>query len=148
MSNPKLQVGMLFKSKDSIKEAAKQRAKLRALELIEGAHKAQYEKIYKSLLKVRTQNEGTTTICYLDNKLFQRMYVCLQACKDGYRADCKRIIGLDGCFLKGYFEGYPLAAVGIDANNVIYPIAYATIESENKHHGSGSWSFSHKTWKL
>ncbi|MFQ6635484.1 hypothetical protein Gotur_010292 [Gossypium turneri] len=78
MSSPKLKVGMLFKSKDSLKEAAK-RAKLREFELIEGAHKAQYEKIYEYLLDVKTQNDRTTTICYLDNRLFQRMAVCLQA---------------------------------------------------------------------
>ncbi|KAG8479744.1 hypothetical protein CXB51_029261 [Gossypium anomalum] len=81
------------------------RAKLRALELIEGAHKAQYEKIYEYLL---------------------------EACKDGYRAGCRRIVGLDGCFLKGYYGGYLLAAVGIDANNGIYPLAYAAVESENQ----------------
>ncbi|MFQ6635481.1 hypothetical protein Gotur_012438 [Gossypium turneri] len=103
ISSPKLKVGMLFKSKDSLKEAAK-RAKLRAFELIEGAHKAQYGKIYKYLLDVKTQNERATTIYYLDNRLFQRMSVCLQS----------------------YFGGYLLEAVGIDANNDIYPIAYAT----------------------
>ncbi|KAH1033541.1 hypothetical protein J1N35_045715 [Gossypium stocksii] len=81
------------------------RAKLRALELIERARKAQYEKIYEYLL---------------------------EACKDGYRAGCRRIVGLDGCFLKGYYGGYLLAAVGIDANNGIYPLAYAAIESENQ----------------
>ncbi|KAK5832602.1 hypothetical protein PVK06_016404 [Gossypium arboreum] len=56
------------------------------------------------------------------------MYVCLQACKDGCRAGCRRIVGLDGCFLKGYYGGYLLAAVGIDANNGIYPLAYAAVE--------------------
>ncbi|KAK5812330.1 hypothetical protein PVK06_027759 [Gossypium arboreum] len=60
------------------------------------------------------------------------MYVCLQACKDGYRAGCTRIVGLDGCFLKGYYGGYLLAVVGIDANNGIYPLAYTAIESENQ----------------
>ncbi|MFQ6622979.1 hypothetical protein Gotur_002002 [Gossypium turneri] len=123
---------MLFKFKDSLKEVAKQRAKLKALELIEGAHKAQYDKIYEYLLEVRTQNEGTTIICYLDNRLFQMMYVCLQACKDGYRAGCRRIVGLDGCFLKGYYGGYLLESVGINANNGIYHLAYAVVESENQ----------------
>ncbi|MFQ6663694.1 hypothetical protein Gotur_031118 [Gossypium turneri] len=108
------------------------RDKLREIKLIEGAHKAQYEKINEYLLKVKTQNEGTTTICYLDNRLYQRMYVCLQACKDGYKAGCRRIVGLDGCFLKGYYGGYLLAAVGIDANNGIYPLVYANVESENQ----------------
>ncbi|KAH1047652.1 hypothetical protein J1N35_038436 [Gossypium stocksii] len=108
------------------------RAKLKALELIEGAYKAQYEKIYEYLLKAKTQNEGTITICYMDNRLVQRMYVCLQACKDGYRVGCKRIVGLDGCFLKGYHGGYLLVAIRIDANNGIYPLAYAAVESENQ----------------
>ncbi|MFQ6629106.1 hypothetical protein Gotur_008331 [Gossypium turneri] len=78
------------------------------------------------------QNEGSATICYLDNKLFQRIYVCLEACKDGYRAGCRRIVGLDGCFLKGYYGVYLLATIGIDANNGIYPIAYVAVESENQ----------------
>ncbi|XP_039039515.1 uncharacterized protein LOC120177430 [Hibiscus syriacus] len=61
------------------------------------------------------------------------MYVCLQACKEGFKAGCRRIISLDGCFLKGYYTGYLLAAVSIDANGGIYPIAYAVVESENQY---------------
>ncbi|XP_016670021.1 uncharacterized protein [Gossypium hirsutum] len=49
----------------------------------------------------------------------------LKACKDGYRAGCRRIVGLDRCFLKGYYGCYLVAVVGIDANNGIYPLAYA-----------------------
>ncbi|KAH1047031.1 hypothetical protein J1N35_037815 [Gossypium stocksii] len=55
-----------------------------------------------------------------------------QVCKDGYRVGCRRIIGLNRCFMKGYFGGYQLAVTGIDANNGIYLIAYAAIESENQ----------------
>ncbi|XP_038992977.1 uncharacterized protein LOC120116621 [Hibiscus syriacus] len=46
---------------------------------------------------------------------------------------CRRIISLDGCFLKGYYVGYLLTAVGTDANGGIYPIAYAVEESENRY---------------
>ncbi|MFQ6645094.1 hypothetical protein Gotur_019782 [Gossypium turneri] len=67
------------------------------------------------------------------------MYVCLQACKDGYRVGCRRIVSLDGCLLKGYYGGYLLAAIGIDANNDIYPLTYAAIESENQ--ASWFWFF-------
>ncbi|XP_016691021.1 uncharacterized protein [Gossypium hirsutum] len=56
----------------------------------------------------------------------------LKVCKDGYRDGCRRIVGLDGCFLKGYYSGYLLATVGIDATNDIYPIAYTAVESENQ----------------
>ncbi|KAK8651093.1 hypothetical protein V6N13_140707 [Hibiscus sabdariffa] len=107
------------------------RARDMALEMIEGNHKAQYGRIYDYLQELRITNPGTTTICYLDLRLFQRMYVCPQACKEGWKVGCRRIIGLDGCFLKGYFQGYLLLAVGVDANDCIYPIAYAAVESEN-----------------
>ncbi|KAE8681841.1 hypothetical protein F3Y22_tig00111303pilonHSYRG00061 [Hibiscus syriacus] len=104
------------------------RAREHALEMIQGKLKEQYGNIYEYLLELRNINVGTTTVCKLDNRLFQRMYVCLQAYKEGFQAGCKRIISLDGCFLKGYYAGYLLAAVGTDANGGIYPIAYAVVE--------------------
>ncbi|KAK8705881.1 hypothetical protein V6N13_049467 [Hibiscus sabdariffa] len=39
--------------------------------------------------------------------------------------------------LKGYYGGTFLAAVGVDANDSIYPIAYAVVEAENQ----SSWSW-------
>ncbi|KAK8697382.1 hypothetical protein V6N13_113533 [Hibiscus sabdariffa] len=107
-----------------------QRARDYALEKIMGSQKQQYVKIYDYLSELRQTNRGTTTICYLNECLFQRMYVCMQACKDGFKAGCRPIISLDGCHLKGYYGGHILAAVGIDADDCIYPIAYACVESE------------------
>ncbi|XP_052876217.1 uncharacterized protein LOC128282036 [Gossypium arboreum] len=57
------------------------RAKIRALELVQGNHKGQYANIYDYLLELRRSNPGTTTICKLDCRLFQRLYICLEACK-------------------------------------------------------------------
>ncbi|KAK5825440.1 hypothetical protein PVK06_020276 [Gossypium arboreum] len=34
---------------------------------------------------------------------------------------------------KGYYGGHLLAAVGVDANDCVYPVAFAVVESENKH---------------
>ena len=39
---------------------------------------------------------------------------------------------VDGCFLKGPMKGELLSAVGRDANNQIYPIAWAVVEYKNK----------------
>ncbi|XVF71656.1 hypothetical protein PTKIN_Ptkin12aG0057100 [Pterospermum kingtungense] len=55
----------------------------------------------------------------------------IYACKDGFKAGCRPILSLDGCFLKGYYGGQLLVAIGIDANDCIYPLAYAVVESEN-----------------
>ncbi|KAL4291571.1 hypothetical protein GQ457_14G019510 [Hibiscus cannabinus] len=98
-------------------------------------HILQYGRIYDYIAELRGRNPGTTIICKLDNGVFERIYICLQACKDGFKAGCRPIISIDGCFLKGHFQGYLLAAVGIDANDCIYPLAYVVVESEN----TSSW---------
>ncbi|KAK8576535.1 hypothetical protein V6N13_032456 [Hibiscus sabdariffa] len=106
------------------------RARDYALEQIMESQKQQYVKIYDYLSELKQTNRGTTTICYLNECFFQRMYVCMQACKNGFKAGCRPIISLDGCHLKGYYGGHILAVVGIDADDCIYPIVYACAESE------------------
>ncbi|XP_039128981.1 uncharacterized protein LOC120265150 [Dioscorea cayenensis subsp. rotundata] len=107
------------------------RAKLIALELVLGNAKEQYAKIYDYLEELRKTNVGTTTICHLDCRLFLRMYVCMQACKNGFKSGCRPIISLDACFLKGYYGGHLMVVVGTDANECLYPLAFAAVESEN-----------------
>ncbi|KAK8928698.1 hypothetical protein KSP39_PZI017706 [Platanthera zijinensis] len=67
---------------------------------------------------------------------FKRLYVCLAACKASFRV-CRPIVGLDGCFLKGYYGSQLLTAIGRDPNDQMLPIAYAIVEVENK----DSWSW-------
>jgi len=50
---------------------------------------------------------------------FQRLYMSLAACKDGFRQACRPVIGVDGYFLKGRYGGQLLAAVGRDPNDKI-----------------------------
>ena len=45
---------------------------------------------------------------------------------------CRPIIGLDWCHIKGHHTGQLLSAVGVDANNGMFPIAFAVVESEGK----------------
>ncbi|GKE82101.1 hypothetical protein Tco_1552101, partial [Tanacetum coccineum] len=44
---------------------------------------------------------------------------------DGWKAGCRKIIALDGCFLKSLNQGEILTAIGRDGNNHIYPVAWA-----------------------
>ncbi|GJR50451.1 zf-CCHC domain-containing protein [Tanacetum coccineum] len=48
--------------------------------------------------------------------------------KDGWLAGCRKVIGLDGCFLKHTCRGELLVAMGRDANNQMYPIAWAVVK--------------------
>lgn len=64
--------------------------------------------------------------------IFKRFYVGFSALSKGWREGCRPIIGIDGCFLKGSVKGEILAAVGRDANNQLFPIAWAVVEVESK----------------
>ena len=80
---------------------------------------------------------GSTVKIQTANDVFERMYVCLDACKRGFLAGCRPLIGIDGCHLKGTTGGQLLVAVGKDGNDNIFPIAYAIVEIENK----SSWTW-------
>ncbi|CAH9142846.1 unnamed protein product [Cuscuta epithymum] len=69
--------------------------------------------------------------------IFQRIYVCFGPVKKGFGEGCRKLIGVDGCFLKGQLKGEILTAVGRDANNQMYPIAWAVVEIEN----NSSWTW-------
>lgn len=58
--------------------------------------------------------------------------MCWGALKKGFLNGCRPIIFLDGCHLKTMYGGILLCAVGIDANNGNYPIAYAVVEKEKR----------------
>ena len=72
-----------------------------------------------------TQNEEGSTV-------FDRFYVCLGGLKEGFKRGCRRVVALDGCFLKRPNSGEILTAIGRDGNNHIFPIAWAVVSVENK----------------
>ncbi|XP_070665134.1 uncharacterized protein [Malus domestica] len=104
----------------------------RALKIIEGKHAEQYTKLWDYAEKVRNTNPGSIMKVKLDRGRFQRIYVCLGACKEGFKSGCRPLIGLDGCYLKSVHEGQLLCAVGIYPNDETWDIAYAVVEMENK----------------
>ncbi|KAL5566925.1 hypothetical protein UlMin_030089 [Ulmus minor] len=114
------------------------RARAAARTMIEGTIKAQYARLWDYCAEVRRSNPSSTvrmkcrTVRGDDNPHFQRLYICLGSLKAGWRAGCRPILGLDGCFIKGHHKGHLLAAVGVDGNNQMYPVAYVVVESETK----------------
>ncbi|XP_061364416.1 uncharacterized protein LOC133307878 [Gastrolobium bilobum] len=106
---------------------------------IEGCEKEQYERLREYLAELLRSNPGSSCKLQVSPQpipqalpIFDRMYICLDACKKGFKAGCRPLIGLDGCFLKGYYGGQLLSVVGEDANKQFYVIAYAVVDSETK----------------
>ena len=121
------------------------RAKARVMKKIMDTQTGEYSKLFDYALELQRSNPGTSVHVALDpeeeDHVFQRFYVCFDACRRGFLEGCRRIIGLDGCFLKGPLKGELLSAIGRDANNQIYPIAWAVVEYENK--DSWNWFLGH-----
>nr|GFB72889.1 pentatricopeptide repeat-containing protein [Tanacetum cinerariifolium] len=57
---------------------------------------------------------------------FDRFYVCFTGLADRWKAGCRKIIALDGCFLKSPNQGEILIEIERDGNNHIYPVAWAS----------------------
>ncbi|XP_021747874.1 uncharacterized protein LOC110713735 [Chenopodium quinoa] len=111
-------------------------ARQRAFKMIFGDVDLEYEQVWDYAVSILKYNPGSTTVVKVDGvqnpqPVFQRLYVCLQACKQGFMAGCRPILGVDGAHLKGAYPGILLTAVGKNGNNNIFPVAWAVVEVEN-----------------
>ncbi|XP_016164217.1 uncharacterized protein LOC107606698 [Arachis ipaensis] len=132
------------------------RTKQIALDEIQGTFREQYKRIYHYAHELLRENPGSSVRIQvqrspdLDNAaqassmtnycIFQRIYVCLKACKQSFQ-HCRSFIGLDDYFLKTPQGGQLLTAIGWDPNDQMLPIAYAVVEAETK--DSWTWFLNH-----
>ncbi|GJX74687.1 pentatricopeptide repeat-containing protein [Tanacetum coccineum] len=113
------------------------RAKEYALSEGECSLQDHYGMLWSYAKAILDSNEGLTvkvgvTVNPDEKTYFDRFYVCLLGLKEGWKLGCRKIITLDGCFLKKPNSGEILTAVGRDGNNQIYPMAWAIVNVENK----------------
>ncbi|GJU68674.1 mutator type transposase [Tanacetum coccineum] len=115
-------------------------AKQMAEEKLFGDWAKQYAQLRQYALELKEKNPETTIKIDVERcfdvesqtRQFRRIYICLGALKNGFKAGKRDLLGLDGCFLSGPYPGQILTAVGVDPNNGIYPLAYAVVEGETK----------------
>ncbi|XP_050112735.1 uncharacterized protein LOC126591187 [Malus sylvestris] len=112
------------------------KARSLAAEKSEGAYVEQYARLWDYCEELKRKNPGNTILVKTEMEggrpRFQRLYVCFAALKKGFLEGCRPVVGLDGCHIKGPHPGQLLAAIGIDANNGMYPVAYAIVEIEDR----------------
>lgn len=113
------------------------RARRYVKELLRGLLVGQFGLLGLYAVEVRRTNPGSTVILSLDDIVFKAIYVCFDTFKKGFLRSCRPVICIGRCFLKGNFGGQLLAAVGIDGNDSIFPIAHAIVETES----NASWSW-------
>ena len=121
------------------------RAKAKAQVQLRGDATVQYSILRDYVIELQRCNPGTTVKVDVygeedpdsPTRMFRRIYVCLGSLKKGFQAGGRDLLGLDGAFMRKPYVGQLLTAVGVDANNGIYPVAYGIVESENQY----SWTW-------
>ncbi|XP_050210068.1 uncharacterized protein LOC126660546 [Mercurialis annua] len=124
--------------KVSVSEIMCKRAKRMIKQELEGSFVKEFQYLEAYAAALKRSNPGTAAeiqVCRRSLKagkrVFKRMFICFDAYKQGWNHGCRPIIGLDGCFLKSNCKGQLLAAIGKDADEQMYPIAWGVIDTEN-----------------
>lgn len=109
------------------------RAKAHALELLRGTVMHHYEILRNYIAElIRVDREGIFQLLVDNDSVFKGLYIGFSALKKGFMIGCRSIIGLDGCHLKTHLGGQLLCAIAKDANNQMYPLAWAVVGIENE----------------
>ncbi|GKA20262.1 hypothetical protein Tco_0700251 [Tanacetum coccineum] len=79
---------------------------------------------------------------------FHRLYMCFKGVKDGWLSGCRKVIGIDGCFITHVCKGELLTAIGRDANNQIFSQAVKTWlpQAEHRHCARHLYANFKKKW--
>ncbi|KAL0696234.1 hypothetical protein Bca4012_063414 [Brassica carinata] len=97
------------------------------------------EDSYYNLYKVTETNPGSLTYQHVDaNGKFKYAFVAFGPSIRGFSL-MRRVIAVDGTFLKGKFNGTLLAACAQNGDYHLYPLAFAVVDDENG--ASWKWFF-------
>ncbi|XP_039120854.1 uncharacterized protein LOC120257450 [Dioscorea cayenensis subsp. rotundata] len=108
------------------------RVKCIAHRMIDGDEESQILRLHDYRLELIRTHPRSIVIIECNEDVFEGIYICLAPLRAGFLAGCRRLVSLDGCWLKGLYGGQLLSVVGIDANDCIYPIAWAIVRRETK----------------
>ncbi|KAL3739543.1 hypothetical protein ACJRO7_020885 [Eucalyptus globulus] len=135
---PKIRARLTY-SATEMQTDARERAIWTALSHIRGPIGKQYDMLRSYLEELKRVSKNGTFMMEVNpaTKVFERFYVGFDELKNGFLAGCRRVIGLDGCFLKTGLRGMLLCAIGRDGNNQMFPIAWAIVEVESE----ASWTW-------
>lgn len=117
------------------------RAKEYALAELMGSADESYAILPRYCEQLMKYNPGTCTdIVTDDNNRFKYFFMSLGAWQRAFRSHLRKVITVDGTFMKGKYYGTLFVAVCLDGNNQIYPLAFGIGDSEND--ATWSWFFS------
>lgn len=88
----------------------------------------QYGMLKKYFAAIRLYNPRSIMILHTPRGVFEGIYICFYRYKRGFVEGCRPLIEINGYHLKGEYKGYLLEAIGKDANDNMFLIAYVIVE--------------------
>ncbi|XP_065857241.1 uncharacterized protein [Euphorbia lathyris] len=108
------------------------RARHWALEAQSGSPEESFMLLPDYCEMLKSTNPGTVThIETDDDDQFRFFFMAMGASLRGFKLHIRPVIAVDGTFLKGKYPGILYIAVGIDANKMIFPVAFGVGPKES-----------------
>ncbi|KAL8166312.1 hypothetical protein V2J09_007811 [Rumex salicifolius] len=107
------------------------RGKEVAREQLQGSYKEAYGQLPVFCEKIMESNRGSlATFTTKDDSSFHRLFVSFHASIYGFLHGCRPLLFLDSVGLKSKYQGMLLAATSADADDNVFPVAFAVVDSE------------------
>ena len=134
---PKRVIDMMKNRGVSISYFKAWRGKRKAASDVRGAPEVSFEILPSYLHMIKLMNPGTVTHLEVDeDQRFKYLFIALGACIEGFKA-MRKVIAVDGTFLKTKYKGTMIIATAQDGNYHQYPLAWGVVDSEN----DNSWNW-------
>ncbi|CAH2054734.1 unnamed protein product, partial [Thlaspi arvense] len=109
------------------------RAKEVAREQLQGSYKEAYSQLPLICEKIKETNPGSiATFMTKEDSSFHRLFISFYASISGFKQGSRPLLFLDNAILNSKYQGVMLVATASDAEDGIFPVAFAIVDSETE----------------
>uniref|UniRef100_A0A1J3CWK3 SWIM-type domain-containing protein n=2 Tax=Noccaea caerulescens TaxID=107243 RepID=A0A1J3CWK3_NOCCA len=109
------------------------RAKEIAREQLQGSYKEAYSQLPFLCEKIKETNPGSVaTFTTKEDSSFHRLFISFYASISGFTQGCRPLLFLDSAVLNSKYQGVMLVATAPDAEDGVFPVAFAVVDSETE----------------
>ncbi|XP_077250785.1 uncharacterized protein LOC143890112 [Tasmannia lanceolata] len=109
------------------------RGKERSMAAVHGTFEEGYRLLPAYCEQIRKTNPGSIALVSATGQenCFQRLFISFRASIYGFINACRPLLELDRAHLKGKYLGTLLCAAAVDADDALFPLAFAIVDQEN-----------------